>query len=202
MESSQILVIFNDMKQDAIEQQLFARQDYSTVPLAMGEYDTCNFRDCNFSGSDLSGFSFLDCTFAGCDLSNAKLKNSAFRETIFKECKMLGLRFDDCNQVGMTVRFESCLLDHASFYQVKLNHTVFLSTSLQEVDFTESDLKNVILDHCDLANATFNHTNLERADLSTALNYTINPENNRLRGAKFSLPAVVGLLNSFQIEIV
>ena len=202
MESSQILVIFNDMKQDAIEQQLFARQDYSTVPLAMGEYDTCNFRDCNFSGSDLSGISFLDCTFAGCDLSNVKLKNSAFRETIFKECKMLGLRFDHCNQVGMTVRFESCLLDHASFYQVKLNHTVFLSTSLQEVDFTESDLKNVILDHCDLAIATFNHTNLERADLSTALNYTINPENNRLRGAKFSLPAVVGLLNSFQIEIV
>lgn len=190
------------MKQDVIEQQLFARQDYSKVPLALGEYDTCNFRNCNFSGSDLSGIRFLDCTFATCDLSNAQLKKSSFRETIFKECKMLGLRFDDCDQLGMTVRFESCQLDHASFFQVKLNHTIFLSSSLQEADFTESDLRNVILDHCDLANATFDHTNLERANFSTAINYSIDPENNRLRGAKFSLPAVVGLLNSFQIELV
>jgi len=190
------------MKQDLIEQQLFARQDYTESPLPPGEYDTCNFRDCNFSGSDLSGIRFLDCTFAGCDLSNAKLNKSSFRETIFKECKMLGLHFDDCDQLGMTVRFENCQLDHASFYQVKLNHTVFQSSSLREVDFTEGDLRNVILDQCDLLNATFDHTNLERANLSTALNYSIDPENNPIRGAKFSLPGVVGLLNSFQIEIV
>ena len=190
------------MKQELIEQQLFARQDYTESPLPKGEYDTCNFRDCNFAGSDLSGIRFLDCTFAGCDLSNAKLMKSSFQETIFKECKLLGLHYNDCDQLGMTVRFENCKLDHASFYQVKLNHTIFQSTSLQEVDFTEGDLRNVIFDQCDLLNATFDNTNLERANLSTALNYSIDPENNRIRGAKFSLPGVAGLLNSFQIEIV
>lgn len=190
------------MNQEHLEQQLFTKQDYSETPLLKGEYDTCNFRDCNFAGSDLTGIHFMDCTFNGCDLSNAKVKNSSLQETIFKECKMLRLRLDTCDQLGLTVRFENCVLDHSSFYQMKLNHTVFLHCSLKEVEFTETDLRNTILDHCDLLNAHFDHSNLERANLSTALNYSINPENNRLRGAKFSLPSVVGLLDTYNIEIL
>ncbi len=114
---------------------------------------------------------------------------------------MLGFHFENCDQLGLTFRFENCQLDHSSFYQVKLNHTVFLKTSLREVDFTETDLRNTVLDECDLLNATFEYTNLERANLSSALNYSIDPESNRIKGAKFSLPSVVGLLNKYQIEI-
>jgi uncharacterized protein YjbI with pentapeptide repeats len=84
---------------------------------------------------------------------------------------------------------------------VKLNHTVFLNTSLQEVDFTESDLRNTILDQCNLLSATFDHTNLERANLSSAINYSIDPENNRVQGARFSLSSVAGLLNRYNIVI-
>jgi uncharacterized protein YjbI with pentapeptide repeats len=115
---------------------------------------------------------------------------------------MLGLHFENCDQMGMTVRFEKCQLDHSSFYQVKLNHTVFLNTSLLEVDFTEADLRNTIFDQSDLLNATFDHTNLERANLSTALNYSLDPENNRIMGAKFTQPSVLGLLDKYQIEIL
>jgi len=115
---------------------------------------------------------------------------------------MLGLHFENCDQLGMTVRFEDCQLDRSSFYQVKLNHTVFLNTTLQEVDFTEADLRNTILDQCDLLNATFDNTNMERANLSTALNYSLDPENNRITGAKFSQPSVLGLLSKYQIEIL
>jgi len=144
----------------------------------------------------------MDCTFKGCDLSNAKVIKSSFQETVFKDCKVLGFHFDLCDQLGLTVRFENCQLDHSSFYQVKLNHTVFLNTSLREVDFSESDLRNTILDQCDLLNATFDNTNLERANLSSALNYSIDPENNRIQGGKFSLPAAVGLLDKYNIEII
>ena len=189
------------MNMELIEQQLFTKEDYSETPLAKGAYDNCNFRNCNFADTDLSGIRFMDCTFAGCDLSNVKVLKSSFQETAFKECKMLGFRFDTCDQVGMTVRFEDCQLDHSSFYQVKLNHTVFISTSLKEVDFTEADLRNTILDQCDLLDATFDHSNLERANLATALNYSIDPENNRILGAKFSLPSALGLLNKYRIVI-
>lgn len=113
---------------------------------------------------------------------------------VYKDCKMLGLHFENCDQLGLAVSFENCQLDHSSFYQMKLNHTTFLNTSLREVDFTETGLKNALLDQCDLLNAIFDNTNLEKADLSSAFNYSIDPENNRIRGAKFSLPSVVGLI--------
>lgn len=190
------------MNQELIEQQLFTKEDYTETPLPKGEYDTCNFRNCNFAGTDLSGIRFMDCTFNGCDLSNVKVNKSSFQETIFKECKMLGFHFDTCDQLGLTVRFENCQLDHSSFYQVKLNHTVFRNSSLKEVEFSESDLRNTVFDECDLLSARFDHTNLERANLSTAINYSINPENNRLRGAKFSMPSVVGLLDTYNIELM
>ena len=189
------------MSIDYIEQQLFSKEDYSETPLPKGEYYNCNFRNCNFAESDLSEIRFSDCSFAGCDLSNVIVVKSSFQETSFKECKMLGFRFDSCDQLGMTVRFDNCMLDHASFYQVKLNHTVFKSTTLREVDFSEADLRNAILDQCDLLNATFDHSNLERANLSTALNYSIDPENNRIGGAKFSMPEVMGLLSKYSIVI-
>ena len=42
---------------------------------------------------------------------------------------------------------------------------------------------------------------LEKADFRTAFNYSIDPENNRMKKAKFSPPEVVGLLNKYDIEI-
>jgi len=37
--------------------------------------------------------------------------------------------------------------------------------------------------------------------LRTAFNYSLNPELNKIKKAKFSLPAVVGLLDKYDIEI-
>ncbi|MGG7552401.1 pentapeptide repeat-containing protein [Chryseobacterium arthrosphaerae] len=49
--------------------------------------------------------SFSDCDFIGCNLSMAKLASTAFRNAFFKECKMLGLQFNDCNGFGLSFRF-------------------------------------------------------------------------------------------------
>ena len=72
---------------------------------------------------------------------------------------------------------------------------------MQFVDFTEADLKGVKLTGCNFQNATFQNTNLEKADFREAKNYSIDPEQNRLKGAKFSLPEVIVLLDKYQIEI-
>jgi uncharacterized protein YjbI with pentapeptide repeats len=69
------------------------------------------------------------------------------------------------------------------------------------VDFTDADLSAAIFDACDLTKSKFENTNLEKADLRTAFNYSINPEINKVKKAKFSLPAVIGLLDKHDIEI-
>ena len=58
-----------------------------------------------------------------------------------------------------------------------------------------------LFDQCNFKDAKFENTILEKADFRTSYNYSIDPDVNRIRKAKFSLPAVVGLLNKYDIEI-
>ncbi|HZB12656.1 MAG TPA: pentapeptide repeat-containing protein, partial [Chryseolinea sp.] len=79
--------------------------------------------------------------------------------------------------------------------------TVFKNSQLQETDFTECDVTGALFDNCDLTNATFAFTILEKADLRTSYNYSIDPEKNRVKKARFSLQGVTGLLDKYDIEI-
>ena len=115
---------------------------------------------------------------------------------------MLGLQFEKCNALGFSATFEGCRLNHSTFYQMKLDRTVFTETHMQGVDFTGASLKNATFRQCDLSDATFENTDLEKADLSTSVNYSLDPELNNIKGARFSFPGVLGLLEKYRIEIV
>jgi len=69
------------------------------------------------------------------------------------------------------------------------------------VDFTESDLTGSFFEDCDLQKAIFLNTNLEKVDFRSSINFSIDPEKNRIRKAKFSRIEIVGLLNKYDIEI-
>ncbi len=184
-----------------IDEQIFTNINYSERPLEVAEYEYCDFTNCNFSNSRLSEIRFLKCKFVDCNFSNANLANVSLQDVHFKNCKMLGLRFDACNEFGFAAVFDTCQLDHSIFFKLKLNRSSFLNSQLQGVDFSEADLKNSKLSGCDLKDATFQNTNLEMVDLRNATNYSINPEQNRIKGAKFSLAEVIGLLCKYQIKI-
>ena len=169
--------------------------------LALGEYENCTFNNGNFSDSDFSNYKFSDCTFTNCNLSLTKLDKTAFRGVKFIDCKMLGLRFDTCHDFGLSVSFDGCQLNHSSFYKKKIKKTVFKNSQLQEIDFVEADLTSAIFDNCNLERATFDQTILENADFRTSHNYSIDPEINRIKKAKFSIMGVAGLLEKYDIDI-
>ncbi len=181
--------------------QTFDKIDFKEDGLPKEEYDTCTFISCDFYGTDLSGCSFLDCEFVGCNLSMAKLLKTSIQDTTFKNCKMLGLHFDQCNPFNLSFRFEGCTLNYASFFKTKLKGIRFRDCQLQEADFVECDLSGAVFDNCDLLQAVFDRTNLEKADLRTAVHYSIDPENNRIRKAKFSFIGLAGLLDKYDIVI-
>jgi len=114
---------------------------------------------------------------------------------------MLGLYFENCNQFGLSFSFDNCNLTHSSFYQTILKKTIFKNSQFHEVDFAECDLTSCVFDNCDLAKATFKNTILEKVDFRTSFNYSINPEINRIKKAKFSLSGIVGLLDKYDIQI-
>ena len=184
------------------EEKNFEKTDFSKNALPQGNYENCTFRNCIFAKADLMQINFSDCVFSDCDLSLAKIAHTAFKNVAFKDCKLLGLNFEHCNDFLFSVNFDRCNLNFSTLYKLKLKNTMFKNCSLQETDFSETDLTAAVFDNCDLLKAVFDNTILEKADLSTAYNYAIDPEKNRLKNAKFSRDGLHGLLWRYGIEVV
>lgn len=186
---------------DYFSEKTYDEKDFKASPLPKGEYEYCVFKNCNFVEADLSKIRFIETEFIDCDWSNAKVHQTSFQDAKFKGCKLLGIQFDSCDQFNFAASFEHCMLHHSIFYQMKLNRSSFHHCQLHYVDFAEANLSNSTLTKCDLLNANFDYTNLEKADLRNATHYSIDPEINKLKGAKFSLPEVVGLLDKYGLRI-
>ena len=114
---------------------------------------------------------------------------------------MLGIRFDVCNEFGLSFNFDSCILNNSSFYKLKIKKTLFESCLLKEVDFSECDLQSSVFSDCDLTLAIFDHSNLEKTDFRSSFNFSIDPEQNRIKKAIFSTFGLNGLLNKYDIII-
>lgn len=182
------------------EDQRYDKQDY-TQGFEKAEYENCVFVSCNFQKGDIGGAVFTECRFEECDISLARLTGTAFRDCEFVNCKMLGLRFETCNQIGLSYRFRKVQLNHACFAGVKMRDTRFDECILEETDFTGADLSGSVFRETNLLNAHFEHTILEKCDFRTALYFTIDPEINRLKKAKFSPEGLIGLLGKYGIEV-
>ena len=130
-----------------------------------------------------------------------RLNKTAFQDTEFKQCKMLGLRFDHCAGLGLAFRFEHCQLNHSSFYKCIIKKTHFEQCQLQEVDFSQCDISGSSFEMCDLQRAVFDSSNVEKCDFRTAYNYAIDPDNNRIKKARFSVMGALGLLTKYDIII-
>ncbi|MFT7121497.1 MAG: hypothetical protein ACJAZ9_001675 [Neolewinella sp.] len=169
--------------------------------LASGEYDNCNFENCSLAGTDLSGLVFVDCTFSDCDLSNAKVNETAFKTVDFENCKLLGIHFDDSGKFLFAINFTGCRLELATFRDRDIRKCTFTECQLPETDFTGANLQGVNFNNCDLNRAIFERTDLRKADFTSAYNYRLSPEDNRIRGAKFSTNGLVGLLTEYGVVV-
>jgi fluoroquinolone resistance protein len=190
------------MTETYIEGKTFEKYDFTADKINGEEFENCTFINCNFADADLSNIIFADCIFLGCNLSLAKLSRTAFRNVNLKDCKLLGLRFDLCNEFLFEITADNCNLNMSSFFKLKIKKTNFKNSTLHEADFTETDLTEAVFDNCDLKRATFERTILEKTDFRTAYNYSFDPDLNRIKKAKFSASGIVGLLDKYDIEIV
>ncbi len=189
------------MARDYVLEKTYEKTDFAAIGVVVGDYENCAFNNCNFLNVDLSAITFSECIFKDCDLSLVKLSNTAFKGVKFKGCKLLGLRFEHCADFLFAVQFEGCNLNLSAFFKKNLKHTRFMNCTLHETDFTESNLTSAIFENCDLQRAIFLHTTLEKADFRSSFNYSIDPEFNRIRRAKFSLAGLAGLLDKYDIEV-
>lgn len=187
------------MQMNYFSDESFTKNNF--LEIVKADYEQCDFVGCDFSDFNFSGFKFSQCRFVDCNLSLAKLGDTALREVEFQNCKMLGLRFEDCNQFGFSIDVKMSLLTHASFYQMDLRKCRFEETDFEGVDFTEANLVKLKFNDCNFKAAIFLNSNLESVDFREAFNFVINPEENNVKKAKFSRENVLGLLQHLDIVI-
>ncbi len=175
--------------------------DYSGQAISAREFYNCRFINCNFGKSDFREVYFEECVFIDSDLSMANICDVGFRNVIFEGCKILGLDFSVCNKLAALFSFKSCMMDYCSFISMKLKKIHFKDCSMKEVDFTFADLSLSIFDCCALDRAVFQNSVLENSDFRTAVNFTIDVDSNRMRGAKFLSTQLEALLSRYQLDI-
>ncbi len=106
------------------------------------------------------------------------------------------------DQVIYEFHFKDCLLDYSQFYKLKLKNIQFIHCSMIAVDFMTTDLSGALFDACNLRRTVFSDTNLEKADFYTSYDYSIDPEKNKIKKARFSLFGLKGLLEKYELNII
>lgn len=169
--------------------------------LNFGTYENCTFKSCNFERANFSNYKFIDCVFDNCNLSLIQQEHLGLQDCVFKSCKILGFHFSKANTFNLSFTFEDCVLDHSSFHGLKIKKMLFKNCSLKETDFENTDCSQSTFDNCNLERAVFYQSNLEQTDFRTAYNYVIDPELNKIKGAKFAVDGLAGLLQKYRIKI-
>jgi len=84
---------------------------------------------------------------------------------------------------------------------MNIKSTKFEDSIIEDADFSEANLTGATFGNCDLRQSVFNRTVLEKVDFRTAHNFSIDPEENRIKKAKFSKENIRGLLTKHDIII-
>lgn len=183
------------------EDQVYEFSSSDPVQLSPGTYEGCRFIQSNLSGTNLSAFRFIECEFHHCNLDRIELINTSLSEVKFMDCKMMGISFEHCHRVLFTPYFEHCSLNFSSFFERKMPGVVFKDCNLTEVDFSNAILSDAIFSGSDFTNTRFDNTTLGKADFRGAFNFSIDPEKNNLKKARFSLETIHGLLYKYGLQI-
>jgi len=183
-------------------QKTFEKVVYIDKRINNREFEDCVFKNCDFSNSNFGSNTFLDCEFIDCNSSMTTLAGTSLKNVSFRNCKLLGIAFNECDDFLFQVHFEDCTLDYAVFSNKKMLKTKFINSSVREVTFIGTNLTSSVFDNCNLDGAIFNETQLAGVNFKTAYNYKIDPEFNPMRKAQFSTEGIVGLLDKYDIKIV
>jgi len=186
---------------DIIEDKTFTKIPADTIAGKKCTFENCRFVNCDLSYADLSALVFISCAFEGCNLSVVRLSGTGLQDITFKDCKLSGADFSKSLDFLFEVNFDTCILDNAIFYKKKNKGTKFKDCSMIETDFTEADLTDALFQNCNLNRAFFDRTILKNADLRTSYNFIIDPDNNNIKKARFSVHGLPGLLAKYDIRI-
>ena len=181
------------------QNKIFDKIIYKDVFVKDKEFRKCKFTNCDFSNNTFEDCSFENCAFENCDLAMLKVKYSRFLDVSFKECKMIGIIWDETS-LPFTITCEDSNISYSSFYGMKLKKMIIRKCIAHDVNFSEADMQLSKFNYTDLQNSVFLNTNLTKANFENAFNYNgIDLINGKIKKAVFSMPEALVFLRNFDI---
>ena len=164
--------------------ETFANYDPGEL-LENAEFEDCMFDHCNFSGV----------VFSFTTMKDAWLLNSAFRSMTWGGLQGKSGAFQPFGKI------KNCAFRYNDFSGMALNGFDWTGAELQQCTFDDTRLAGASFYGVRLGGTRFTRCDLQKADLRTAEEYAIDLETNKLKGARFSFPDVVRLLDGTGIVI-
>lgn len=182
------------------KEQLFEKTDFKNQVISEIEFYKCEFVSCIFVKSVFDKCVFEKCEFRNCDLSVVDFAESALIDAEFTDSKLIGIDWTKARK-PIYIDFLKCVLNDSSFYKLDLRSRKIESCTAHNVDFEEINLSKAICSRTDFLGSKFNGADLSEADFTEAVNYSIDPNNTKIKKAKFSHPEVLNLLDAWDIII-
>ncbi len=187
------------------ESVCFQNTELTDELLSNLEFADCSFENCTLENFRLSRCRFSNCTFIGCSILNLQADHCSMADCSFSHCDLSGINWSDLMFGGgymIPIRqLEGCRLKYNNFVQINFTKFDFSGNSIAASMFADCNLSASSFTKCELERTEFFKCDLTKADFRLASGYQIDLATNQIKGAKFSFPEVVNLLDSLGITI-
>lgn len=165
-------------------------------------FENCRFEKCTFDGAEWARCHFYQCVFQDCRVLNVQPGGSKFQGVSFVRCKVAGFNFGRLETALLfDVTIRDCKILSCTFPRLDLTKSKFSSNEMDDCLFDDSDLRGLDFSGTSFGETHFRHCNLEKANFTEATNFIINPLENKIKGAIFSVGSALELLNVFGIVL-
>ncbi|HNY21147.1 MAG TPA: pentapeptide repeat-containing protein [Treponemataceae bacterium] len=186
------------------------------------EFDSCEFKDldltearledkdialsvfehCNFAQTHLEGCRIEKTRFVDCNVGNVFNERARLIDVEFIRCKIIGLSLFKCDQTVFDIAFRECKLVLCNFSDVSMKGASFVDCEIEESYFQNAFLRDATFRGTRFTDTVFSKCDLRKATFADASGYSIDPRDNHIEKCSFSVPAVFGLLDGFDIKIL
>ena len=167
------------------------------------ELEDCRFLSCELQSVRFHNCRFVDCTFSECLAENPVFDCCSMSGSIFTSCRLLGIDWETLSGgfVGPIERLENCLLKYNNFVNGEFPRFTFSGNEILDSLFGSCNLTRCDFSSCHLNKTEFFQCDLSGTDFTCADGYSVDISNCQLKGAVFSYPDVINLLNGLGIII-
>ena len=185
------------------EEQTFKSYNFSNLDLTEYSFSDCTFENCDFTETILDGARLWECIFKRCNLSLASFKKSQLVDVNFEESKLTGIDFSRCDtSLLFSISASKSFFQYCNFSTLPMKRAVLEECKIHQSRFIDASLRKASFIRTDFSGTVFHNNDLTESNFEHAINYAINPCENKISKAKFSFPECIGLLKALEIIIV